>query len=63
MKLILCTGIISIDETNFSLNESWIVTGLIESVFHFNEVLLRVVILEYASRIGKEETGRNKRKE
>jgi len=34
MKVILC------------LNGSWIVTGLIESLFHFHEVLLHVGIWE-----------------
>jgi len=39
MQLILCIGISSIDEAIFRLNESWIVTAWIESLFHFHEAL------------------------
>jgi len=34
----------------FCLNGSWIVVDLIESLFHFNEVLVDVGIWEYMNR-------------
>ena len=54
MKLILRTYIGSIDETNFCLKGSWIVTNLIESFFHFNEVLLHAGIWEYVVRVKRD---------
>jgi len=48
MKLIFCTGIYAIDETNFRLNGSWIVIDLMESLFDLCSVIC-VGICEYAT--------------